>query len=84
MGDGIESQVAEEAGEKDRDFSPGNDLGQRHAGEDMDGREQESAPGLGEGTDEGTDAVGIDLAAAFERGSDDKARGLGQKIRDIF
>lgn len=76
VGYSIERQVAEDTSQKDRNFPPGDDLGQRHAGEDVDGGEQGSAAGSGEGAGEGADAIGINPAAPFECGADNEARGL--------
>ena len=38
VGDGVQSEMAEDGREKDRDFPAGDDFGQRHAGDDVDRR----------------------------------------------
>jgi len=66
VGDGVQSEMAEDGGEKDRDFTSGDGSGQGHAGNDVDGGEQGVlAAGLRQGPDKGADAGGINLSRSF-------------------
>ena len=77
VGDGIQGQMTQDGGQKNRDLTSRNHLGQGHSGDNVDGGKQRAlALGLGQGADKGTDAGRIDLAGPFQRGADDKAGGF--------
>ena len=84
MWDGIQSEMAEDGSQKDRDLASGHDFGQGHAGNDMDGGEQWIlAVGFGQGPDKSADAVGIDFAGAFQEGTDDETGNFRKVIAKV-